>query len=249
MAKYERGVYEPSSDDRRVFDGGEGIDEDEDEGSRVPLLIVIAFLVVAAFLGVVWLAYTQGVAKGREGATPVISADNGPVRTAPEGQGAQTPYTGLKIYEQPAPPDEEIDNSASAAAPAASRPAPKPAQTAKNTSRAAAPKPVAKRTPPPVAAKAAPAPARTAAVASGSGAYVLQVGAYKSQAEAQGAWASYQKKHPIVGGYSSDVQKADLGAKGTWYRLRIGSFKSKDAASSFCTKLKADGGGCFPVKR
>ncbi len=246
MPKYERGTYEPSSDDRRVFDGGEGIDEDEDEGSRVPLLIVIAFLVVAAFLGVVWLAYSQGVAKGREGATPVIQADNGPVRTAPENQGSQTPYTGLKIYEQPAPPDDEIDDSGASAAPPVTRPAAKPAKTAKATPPPAA-APVVKKAPP-VAAKATPAQS-SAATASGSGAYVLQVGAYKSQAEANSAWATYQKKHPIVGGYSHDVQVADLGAKGTWYRLRIGSFNSKDAADSFCAKLKADGGGCFPAKR
>ena len=62
MANYDRGVYEPS-DDVRVFDGAE--EEDDVEGSRLPLLIVLALLVLAMFAGVVWLAYTQGVARGR----------------------------------------------------------------------------------------------------------------------------------------------------------------------------------------
>ena len=71
MANYERGVYEPRNeggDGVRVFDGSE--EEDDVEGSRLPLLIVLALLVLAMFAGVVWLAYTQGVARGR-GETPV----------------------------------------------------------------------------------------------------------------------------------------------------------------------------------
>ena len=62
MANYERGAYEPS-DEVRVYDGAD--DEDDEEGSRLPILIVMALLVLAAFGGVVWLAYERGVASGR----------------------------------------------------------------------------------------------------------------------------------------------------------------------------------------
>src|SRR5579872_3306085 len=107
MSNYDRGVYEPS-DEVRVFDGSE--EEDDVEGSRLPLLIVLALLVLAMFAGVVWLAYTQGVARGRT-ETPVLTAQNGPARVAPQNAGgAAEPYKGFKIYEQPAPPDEEVDN-------------------------------------------------------------------------------------------------------------------------------------------
>ena len=82
MANYDRGVYEPS-DEVRVFDGSE--EEDDVEGSRLPLLIVLALLVLAMFAGVVWLAYTQGVARGR-GETPVLTAAAGPERVAPPGR-------------------------------------------------------------------------------------------------------------------------------------------------------------------
>ena len=85
LANFERGVYEPSNEARdgmRVFDGSE--EEEDVEGSRLPLLIVLALLVLAMFAGVVWLAYTQGVARGR-GETPVLTAANGPERVAPEG--------------------------------------------------------------------------------------------------------------------------------------------------------------------
>ena len=83
MAHYDRGVYEPS-DDVRVFDGSE---EDEDvEGSRLPLLIVLALLVLAMFAGVVWLAYTQGVARGRT-ETPVLTAAERPGAHRPAESG------------------------------------------------------------------------------------------------------------------------------------------------------------------
>ncbi len=234
MAKYEHGIYEPPPDDVRIVDGAE--EDFDEEGSRLPLLIVIALLVLAAFGGVVWLAYNQGLQRGREDAPRVIAAQQGPVRTAPQNPGGATPYKGLKIYEQPAPQEDEADNTAPAA-PAASPPAKTKTETPAPALRVAKPAPA--KTPAP----AKPVPAKSAA-----GAFMLQIGAYKSEAEANAAWTAFQKKHPLAGGYASDIQKADLGEKGTWYRLRIGSFDGSSAAGALCDKLKAEGGNCFPAK-
>ena len=75
---------------------------------------------------------------------------------------------------------------------------------------------------------------------------MLQIGAYKSQAEADSAWTTYKAKHAaLLSGASNNVQQADLGDKGTWYRLRVVGFPSKDVASAMCDRLKADGGNCF----
>src|ERR1700679_4172215 len=133
MAHFDRGVYEPG-DDMRVFDGSE--DEDDVEGSRLPLLIVLALLVLAMFAGVVWLAYTQGVARGRT-ETPVLTAENGPARIAPQNPGGvEQPYKGFKIYEQPAPPDDGVDTTTAKAAPAIAAPPPVAAPVAKAASAA-----------------------------------------------------------------------------------------------------------------
>ena len=350
MANYERGVYEPS-DEVRVFDGSE--EEDDVEGSRLPLLIVLALLVLAMFAGVVWLAYTQGVARGR-GETPVLAAANGPERVAPQSGGDGTvPYQGFKIYEQPAPPDDTADNAPAAkpaAPPAAPKPAPvaeapkpapapvaeapkpapapmavapkpapaapvaakpvtpppapvkavaatpapkpaaatppksvaaliqqanstpvppaakpaaapkaattpppamkqamiPPAATAPSSSATGAPRSLVAPTAAPTTAAATPAPKPAAAAPASGGGVVLQIGAYKSQADADAAWKTYKAKHSaLLSGYSDDIQQADLGEKGTWYRLRIGGMSNREVASALCERLKADGGACI----
>src|SRR5581483_8134934 len=76
MPQYEHGLYQPS-EDVRVFDGSE--EEEDVEGSRLPLLIVLALLVLAMFAGFVWLAYSEGVARGRS-EVPVVTAEAGPAR-------------------------------------------------------------------------------------------------------------------------------------------------------------------------
>jgi cell division septation protein DedD len=272
MPQFDRSVYEPV-EDVRVFDGSE---EDEDvEGSRLPLLIVLALLVLAMFAGFVWLAYSEGVARGRS-EIPIVTAEAGPARTAPANSGgATTPYKGFKIYEQPAPPDDGAGQAVSPRTDAAVKPAP-PAEAPKPAPAAAVvvpkPAPAAKVEPAPVkvaaaAPKATPTPAKPSAppataapkqlvaasappapasAPAASGAYVLQIGAYKSQGEADTAWNAYKAKHSaLLAGYSPNVVQADLGDKGIWYRLRIAGLSSKDAAEGLCDRLKADGGGCF----
>jgi cell division protein FtsN len=290
MPQLERGVYEPP-EDSRVFDGAE--DEADDGGSRLTLLILIALVVLAAFFGVVWLAYYQGVQHGRAVAPRVVGAQEGPNQR-------EVPFKGLKIYQQPAPADGGASDEDTAPQPptmisptrrqvlsqpqlAAGTPsshvpfaiglkarsgilrpaqgmtspsAPTPAkaatqrvatkppvQLAQAPTAAPAPTTSAPATPSPVAAKP-----ETAAPSRHSGAFVLQIGAYKSEAEARAAWRAYESKHPLVGGYEPDIRKADLAGKGTWYRLRIGSFANSAEAGTLCEKLKADGATCFPAK-
>ena len=72
--------------------------------------------------------------------------------------------------------------------------------------------------------------------------YVVQVGSKKNQTEALASFADMQQKYPsLLANYRPIVQKADLGAKGTWYRLRIGPIADKTAASKLCSQLKSQG--------
>ena len=86
----------------------------------------------------------------------------------------------------------------------------------------------------------APAPAATA-----SGAWVAQLAALKSEADAQAAWKRLQNANKdILGGLSSDIVRADLGAKGVFWRLRAGPVDEAQARS-ICAALAKRNQGCI----
>ena len=130
-----------------------------------------------------------------------------------------------------------------------------PAMPMPQAAPAAAPAPVAEAAPPPAAAPAAdPAPvaaippkpkvaaADAAPVPAKPSQYVVQVGSKQNQTEALATFADMQQKYPtLLASYRPMVQKADLGAKGVWYRLRIGPIVDKSAATKLCGQLKSQG--------
>src|SRR4029078_86900 len=72
--------------------------------------------------------------------------------------------------------------------------------------------------------------------------YVVQVGSKQNQTEALATFADMQQKYPtLLASYRPMVQKADLGSKGVWYRLRIGPIVDKTAATKLCGQLKSQG--------
>lgn len=86
--------------------------------------------------------------------------------------------------------------------------------------------------------------------AQSGGPYVVQLLALQDEAAAKAAWKKVSKKYSnILGGHALDIEQADLGAKGTWYRVRAAGFQSKSAAVSACAKLKAAGQDCMAKKR
>ena len=126
------------------------------------------------------------------------------------------------------PPTAE---AATTAAPV--RPRPTPAQPAP------ASKPPANET-----ASAVP----VAPVATGGG-YAVQVSSQRSEEEAQSSFRDMQAKYPnLLGGRTPIIRRADLGAKGIFFRAMVGPFASADQATELCSNLKAAGGNCLVQK-
>jgi len=188
--------------------------------------------------------------------TPAVSPEDGPrkVKTLvvrPDGTIVrqavpETPAPAAPSPAQPAPAKPE---------PPAAAPRVAAAPVTRVEPEAAAPAAAAEQsgdaTPPPTrkpretavaSARPTPAPATPAAPAAQAGEYVVQVGARRSQTAALAGFADLQQKYPrILSGYRPIIQKADLGNKGTWYRLRIGPLETKTAAADLCKKLKSAG--------
>ena len=155
---------------------------------------------------------------------------------APPAAPQQVAFAEPPMPAPPMPQAAPIPAPAAAPAPApVAKAAPAPA--AAPAPVAADPQPVAAIPPQPkvAAAEAAPAPAKPTK-------FVVQVGSKQNQTEALATFADMQQKYPtLLASYRPMVQKADLGSKGVWYRLRIGPIVDKTAATKLCGQLKSQG--------
>lgn len=110
--------------------------------------------------------------------------------------------------------------------PALPNPPPDSVAQPQKTSVEAAPGPVP--SPAGAAERAAADSALSMAMTAGpppSGDYTVQVSAFQSVAEAKAFSASLERK-----GFQPFVVSADVRGKGTWYRVRLGSFENKELA-------------------
>lgn len=80
-----------------------------------------------------------------------------------------------------------------------------------------------------------------------SGSSYIQLAAVKSEAEAKQKWKKLQSQYPALSGFNLRVQKADLGAKGIFYRVQAGPSSPADAQAA-CAKIKSQKGDCLLVK-
>lgn len=97
-----------------------------------------------------------------------------------------------------------------------------------------------------LAQPATPAPEARSETAPSAGGYAVQVTSQRSEAEAQAEFRTLRAKFPTqLGGHEPMVRRADLGAKGVYYRVLVGPFASSQEAAGMCSSLKAAGGSCI----
>ena len=98
----------------------------------------------------------------------------------------------------------------------------------------------------PASPPSAAPPAQTGSMAGG---YAVQVSSQRSEADAQATLNAMQAKYPQqLGSQRGMVRRADLGAKGVYYRALVGPFGTAEEASRLCSSLKAAGGTCIIQK-
>jgi sporulation related protein len=186
-------------------------------------------------------------------ATPAASAAPGPkkirtvtIRTdqsaAPDGangsSGSQAVASrpGTQSPQGSNAPLSIVPSSAPETSAAPARPRPTPVQ----------PVPLNK---PPANETASAGPAGPAAPAATGGGYAVQVSSQRSEEEAQSSFRDLQAKYPnLLGGRTPIIRRADLGAKGIFFRTMVGPFASADQATELCSNLKAAGGSCLVQK-
>ncbi|MEE9251172.1 MAG: SPOR domain-containing protein [Alphaproteobacteria bacterium] len=252
--------------------------ESREDTRRVSLQrrLLASFVIAVAlggFSGIVWYAYTKGKESGGEAVVPLIKAENKPVKVRPEKPGGmEVPNQDKLVYSrlspgEPPPPVERLLPPPEAPVAKTEKP-PKPPVT--KAEKPPEP-PVAKaETSPPKATvpPAAPAPpvetkgsakkgggaaagaeSKLASVTPAVGRYRVQLAALRSPEGARRAWALLRAANgDLLGKLEPTVVRADLGAKGIFYRLRVGPLRDRAAGKELCAKLKARKVECRVVK-
>jgi DedD protein len=153
-----------------------------------------------------------------------------------------------------APTDEDYAPTATAQKPAEPAKAAEPKPAAPKVEPKPVETKVAESKPAPVPGKVEPAPTPTRTAPQGAGlkdaiaratqrpteavpggAFTLQLSAFQNRPEAEKFAAKLRDR-----GYAPFIVSAEVPNKGTWYRVRMGSFPSKEAASRYLTDFKRE---------
>ena len=190
----------------------------------------------------------------------------------PAPSSAQAAAEPKKIHTVTIKADQPPGGADAPAAPSAQPAARAAARSASRPSAAASPPPsgpnaplsivpggpAAASAPPPPGTRLAAAPVAVAsagpvtgvqaAMPSGGG-YAVQITSQRSEAETKASFQELRAKFPNqLGGRQPIIRRADLGAKGTYYRALVGPFASAEQAAALCSGLKAAGGNCIVQK-
>lgn len=168
-------------------------------------------------------------------AAPAVPAAKPP----PAEKPAEQPASGEKAETAYNSADEELAALAAVKKPQAPAAAPAPTPAPKPAPGAVAEETVPTRTatPPGGALKEAIARATTQrpTEAVPGGAFTLQLSAFQTREEAD-RFASRLRDR----GYAPYIVAAEVAHKGTWYRVRMGSFPSRDAATRYMSDFKRE---------
>lgn len=201
---------------------------------------VFAVIVAIAIGGGVGLWFANSMApKPPAAAETVVASDVTPVATP-----AEPAVTPLDV---PPPAEVSVAPIDTPAAPALRKSAPISASTPVPVPSPVAKAPAPVKAAPVAATKAAAAPSAGAAL---TGAYGIQLLATPVEGDAAKAWERIAARHSTaLGGVPHEIVRADLGAKGVYYRLRAGSYASRAEAKALCATLAAAKQDCIVIKR
>lgn len=203
--------------------------EQRDHRTRTGGMLYLIMVVIAvAFGGLLWQLYSGGPE------IPRIPAPSQPYKVAPPSN-AQTP-------------DDAEQNAFFNTLDGQSPPPTQQRQATATTSSAGVT--VTPPAAPPVAVPAAPVALAAAPSFAPSGRFVAQIAALQSQDAVQPAWQRLSSRAPSLFAHAQlDVERADLGQRGVYFRVRAGYFADRANATLFCDRIRQMGQDCIPVAR
>lgn len=179
------------------------------------------------------------LAAGASGGEPIVGGDDA---VFDDDADDEEPVRAASLAEENAPASSAPTTPTRAGANGATEPTPAAARREPASSSASG-----AATSQPAASTARAASAASSASGDAlAGSHVVQVGAFRSDEEATAQWRKLQSGlGDFVNGKTYDIERADLGERGVYHRLRIGPFSGADAAKTYCEGLKERGQDCL----
>jgi len=221
---------------------------------RRTLVAVLTVVVLTIFGGLIWYSYVKG---NDGGPVPVIHADNSVVKEKPASPGGlDVPDQDKRVFNRIAsnsPANDERLGASSelplerpVASPSPTNDSiepPSPTQT-DNTAQTDHITPAEKGVNMPVPA------AIKAEERNTMGDFLVQLGAFGKKSAAEHLWKKLKQENALLlGQYSADIMRVDLGKKGMLYRLRGGMMVDRAAAEKICSDLRKKAQACIVVAK
>ncbi|MDA0675654.1 MAG: SPOR domain-containing protein [Proteobacteria bacterium] len=235
---------------------------------RRPVLMTVIVMAVAAAGVAIWYGVSSKGSGGDAGGDiPIVRADPEPIRVRPQNPGGMDfPDQDMLVYDRIEgegvrpqverllpPPEAPMELPAPAElAPDAPPPPPPPVVPEPITESAGVKPPLPPPAPKEKADAATPpagsTPPVTVATTVGDG-YKVQLASVRSLETAQGEWSRLSKRHAdVLGDFDLDVERADLGARGIFFRVRAGPIANEESAKALCETMKSRDVGCLVVQ-
>lgn len=268
------GAYAPPPDDYETFDA-----RDAEQDRRGWLFLGAAAVVFVLFVAVVWNTFQLGVREREDSPVIAADAEPYRVPPADPGgyqapdqdlavtelrEGAASDAGGddapaaepREVSEDPVdPPVRDMPAARVETADADAMDDREPARSEPEPDREPADQPAPRPAPraeaePAPESEPEPEPETAASPASAQGPYVAQIAAYRSEGDAESGWVSFASRFSdLAAGRAPDIQRADLGDRGVFHRLRISGFATRADASAFCEQLQNRGQACLVARR
>lgn len=92
--------------------------------------------------------------------------------------------------------------------------------------------------------------AQTETAAIGTDRFFVQLASLRTEQRAHEELAQLRSDYQRdLKDYDFTVQRADLGAKGVFYRVLVGPYLSRFVASGYCSEIRSVGGDCMVLRR
>lgn len=161
------------------------------------------------------------------------------IKTAEEKAHAAAPAPQPETLKVVAPAPVAADKN---------EPAPAKEIIVKEATAVPAPAPAAEKIDIPAKTAASTEPQTSVATAA-PGDWQIQLISSPNRTAVDSAWNGLVKKYPSLQEQPREIETADLGTKGTYYRLKAGAFADRSGADKLCNDIKALGGTCIVKKK